>query len=81
MDHDENGISGATVELTDLQTGKKVALFTEEGGRYRFSDLVPTHDYEIKATYKGASSQARKVSSFDSQNKLVRNLKISPPKP
>ncbi len=80
LDKDENGIAGATVELTDLQTGKKLAIFSEEGGRYKFSDLEPLHDYELQATHKGLSSEVRRVSSFDSRNTIVINLKIEPPK-
>ncbi len=81
LDQDENGIVGATVQLTDLHTGKKIAVVTEEGGHYQFSDLEPSHDYEVQATFKGASSETRKYSSFDSRNRLVLNLKISPTKP
>jgi hypothetical protein len=80
MDKDENGISGAAVELTDLQTGKKVTIVSEEGGRYKFSDLQPTHDYELQAKNQGLESEPRKVSSFDSRNRLVINLKIAPAK-
>ncbi len=80
LDKDENGIAGATIELTDVQTGKKVTIVSEEGGRYKFSDLQPTHDYELQAKDEGLESQLRKVSSFDSRNRLVINLKISPAK-
>ncbi len=80
MDKDENGIAGATIELTDVQTGKKVTIVSEEGGRYKFSDLQPTHDYELQAKDQGLESELRKVSSFDSRNRLVINLKISPAK-
>ncbi len=80
LDKDENGISGATVELTDLQTNKKIAIFSQEGGRYQFADLQPTHDYEVRASYKGLSSEARKFSSFDNRNEIVLNLTLSPTK-
>jgi hypothetical protein len=80
LDKDENGIAGATVELTDLATGKKTAMFSEDGGRYKFADLEPTHDYELHATDKGLSSEVRKVSSFDARNTIVINLRIEPPK-
>lgn len=80
LDKDENGISGATVELTDLQSGKKLAISAQEGGHYKFSDLEPNHDYQVQATHKGLSSEARKVSSFDTRITFVINLKIEPPK-
>ena|SRR5437879_4520079 len=77
LDEADNGISGAVVELTDLQTGKKVAIFSEEEGRYKFSDLERNHDYEVKASYKGAPSEARKA-SFLGEQQLILNLRIPP---
>ena len=78
LDEADNGISGAVVELTDLQTGKKVATFSEEGGKYRFSDLERAHDYEVKASYKGAPSEVRKASSLG-ERQVILNLRIPPP--
>lgn len=80
LDQAENGIAGATVTLTDVNTEKKIAAFTREGGHYQFSDLQPTHDYEVQATYKGSSSDVRKVSSIDSRHRIVLNLRIPPAK-
>lgn len=77
LDANENGISGADVELTDLQTGKKLDIFSESDGQYKFSGLVLTHDYEVRATYKGVSSQTRKASSL-LEPQLVLNLHIPP---
>jgi len=71
----DDGLAGAVVELTDLKTGRKVAIVAEEGGRYQFSDLELTHDYEVKATYKGASSDTRKASALG-ERRVVLNLKI-----
>jgi len=79
LDKDENGVAGATVQLTDLGTGKKIAMYSEEGGRYKFSDLEPTHDYSLQATSSGLSSEVRKISSFDNRNNFVINLRIEPP--
>jgi hypothetical protein len=81
LDGSDNGLSGATVELTDLRSGKKFASYAGEGGEYHFSDLQPTHDYEVQATFKGVSSAVRKVSSADTRNKIVINLTISPSNP
>ena len=78
-DKAENGISGATVTLKDLQTGKTVAIYADANGHYRFADLDPHHDYEIQASFKGVSSETRQVSSIDTRMKLVINLTIPPP--
>ena len=79
LDEAENGIARATVTLTDLNTGKKVAAFTAEDGHYQFSGLQSTHDYEIQASFKNSSSDVRKVTSIDSRHKIVVNLRIPPP--
>ena len=80
LDEADNGIVGASVVLTDLQTGKKNASYTQEGGQYKFSDLLSTHDYEVQAVFKGLSSEIRKVSIFDNRNTIVLNLRIPPPR-
>lgn len=78
LDRDENGVEGAVVELTDLQTHRKIAITSENDGRYQFSDLSPAHDYELQAKYKGAASEIKRVTSFDSRLRIVLNLKIQP---
>jgi hypothetical protein len=77
LDEAENGIEGATIELTDVQTGKVVAIYSQEEGQYHLSDLLPSHDYKIKATFKGASSETRQVSSMDTRPHPVINFTIS----
>jgi Carboxypeptidase regulatory-like domain len=82
MDESNNPIVGATVEITDLNTGKQLSMFSSAGGRYQFSGLKPTHDYEVRATHKGRQSETRKASSLDEDNRIVLNLVISAaPKP
>jgi hypothetical protein len=81
LDEADNGIAGATVQLTDLQTGKKVAIYSQEEGQYHFSDLQPRHDYEVQASFHGSSSAVRKVSSADIRNRIVINLTIPGTKP
>jgi hypothetical protein len=79
-DASENPISGAVVTLTDLQDGKKMAIFTGQTGTYQFSDLEITRDYEVQATYKGVASRVRRVSTIDPRSRIVLNLRIPPPK-
>ena len=78
-DKAENGISGATVTLKDLTTGKAVVIYTGANGQYQFSDLDPHHDYEIQASFKGVSSETRQTNSFDTRRKVVINLTIPSP--
>ena len=79
FDGQDNGITGAAVEITDLTTGKTSAIYTGPEGRFTFTDLRLTQDYQLKAHYKGQSSEVRKVSSWDTRTDLVLNLHIPPP--
>jgi len=79
LDPNDNGLDGAGITLKDLQTGKAIAVFTENGGHYQFTDLRFDHDYELQAAYKGAKSETRQVSSFDTRAKVVINFTFPPP--
>jgi hypothetical protein len=79
-DESDSPIAGATVTLTDLTTGKKTASYTTAEGRYQFSGLEFTRDYEVQATSKGVASQVRRVSTVDPRNRITLNLQIPPPK-
>jgi hypothetical protein len=79
LDPKDNGLDGATVALKDLQTGKTIEVFTQDGGHYQFSDLRFDHDYELRANYKGAKSETRQVSSFDTRARIVINFIFPPP--
>ncbi len=79
MDEAENFIQGAMIELTDLQTKKVLDIYSQEGGQYQFTDLRFDHDYTIKATYKGSSSELRQISSFDTRWHMVLNLTLLKP--
>jgi Carboxypeptidase regulatory-like domain len=73
-------LRGAVVEMTDVQTGKTEAIYTQADGRYEFSGLNPNHDYHLQAKYKGLSSEVRTASSFDTRDRIVLNLTVPPPK-
>lgn len=79
-DEADDPLVGAAVVLTDLQTGKKSATYTTAEGTYQYTNLQPTHDYEVQATHQGLSSQVRKASQFDPRSRIVLDLKIPPPK-
>ena len=71
-------IVGAAVELTDETANKKYGVYSEAGGRYRFTGLTPTHDYAVKATYRGRKSEVRHASSLDDRAIMVLNLTVPP---
>jgi hypothetical protein len=78
LDGENNPIVGASVELTDVTTGKTLGIYSEVGGRYEFTDLKPSDDYQVRAAYKGQQSDARHVSALDDEGVRVLNLTISP---
>jgi hypothetical protein len=80
MDDAENPIEGATVELTDPQTSKVLDIYSQAGGQYQFTGLRFDHDYTVKAMFKGASSEVRRISMFETRWHLVLNLVIPKPK-
>jgi hypothetical protein len=79
FDEKENTIQGATVELTDRQSGKVLDIYSQEGGHYQFAELSFSHDYTIKAMFKGMSSEVRQVSSIDIRTRPVMNLTLVKP--
>ncbi len=79
LDAHSNGIPNAVVTLTDLSNNKKLAIFSQKDGSFQFSGLSFNHDYDLRASYNGISSEDRKISSWDTRDRLVMNLHIPPP--
>ncbi|MEO8595506.1 MAG: carboxypeptidase-like regulatory domain-containing protein [Candidatus Solibacter sp.] len=74
---DEGSVTGAVVQLKNLKTLQIRSFITKEDGTYRFFELSPDVDYELKADFQGASSGSKTLSSFDSRKKAVINLKLA----
>jgi hypothetical protein len=74
---DNKAAVGAWVQLTDTKT-KQVRSFFAEKGDYYFHGLSTDIDYELKATYQGATSGTKTLSSFDTRKEAVINLKVKP---
>jgi len=74
-----NTIQGAAIEVTDIQTGKVLDIYSQEDGQYQYTGLRFDHDYTIKAMYKGAYSETRKISMLETRWTLTLNLTITKP--
>ena len=74
VDGADNPIAGAAVELSDVQDNKKTAKYSQKDGKYQFTDLDPKHDYEVQASFKGMSSELRRVSTLDDRHLVVVNF-------
>ena len=77
---DDSPVNGAVVQLKNTKTLQIRSFITKEDGTYHFYDLSVDIDYELKADYQGASSNTKKLSSFDSRTQSILNLKLNPKK-
>lgn len=69
-------VKGAVVQLKDTKTLQVRSFFTQQGGKYHFAGLSNNIDYEVKATYQGASSPTKRASVYDSRKDVVLDLKL-----
>jgi Carboxypeptidase regulatory-like domain len=75
-DKDGNPASGAVVQLKDLRTLQIRSFITKDDGAYFFSGLKMDDDYQVKADWKGLSSDSKRLSVFDSRKTATINLKL-----
>ncbi|MEO8131651.1 MAG: carboxypeptidase-like regulatory domain-containing protein [Bryobacteraceae bacterium] len=69
-------VDGAVVSLKNLKSGSERSFITKKDGIYRFEKLLMDADYEMMAKYKGAASDIKKLSMYDSRKRAVRNFVI-----
>jgi hypothetical protein len=77
---DEKLAVGAVVQLTDTKTKQVRSFYTQEHGEYYFHGLSPDIDYELTASYQGATSATKTLSVFDNRKNAVIDLKVNPRK-
>lgn len=75
-DRNDAPVPDAIVYLKNTKTLGVKTYITDSAGGYRFPELSPNIDYEVYAEHKGAKSDTKTLSSFDSRQKPVMNLKI-----
>lgn len=74
---DESVAVGAVVQIKNMKTLQIRSFITLDDGTYRFFELSPDVDYELKADFRGATSGSKTLSSFDSRKKAIINLKLN----
>ena len=77
---DDKPVVGAVVQLTDTKTKQVRSFYTQDLGAYYFHGLSPDVDYELTASFEGASSSTRNLTVFDTRKDAVVNLKLNPKK-
>jgi Carboxypeptidase regulatory-like domain len=73
-------VNGAVVQLKNTKTLQIRSFITRDNGAYYFHGLSKDVDYELIADFSGASSGTKTLSSFDSRNPAIMNLKLEPGK-
>ncbi|MGA7413276.1 MAG: carboxypeptidase-like regulatory domain-containing protein [Bryobacteraceae bacterium] len=69
-------VIGAVVQIKDLKSLQIRSFITQSDGGYRFLGLSTEADYQLSASYAGASSKPRTLTVFDSHKKAVVDLKL-----
>jgi len=75
-DEAEAAVEGSVVQLKDTRTLRIRSYITKADGNYFFHGLSTNVDYEIKADFKGNSSDKKTLSVYDSRKNPVINLKL-----
>lgn len=76
-DASDNPVDGAIVQLKNTKTLQIRSFIAKDHGNYYFHGLSPDIDYELRASFQGATSPTKTLSSFDSRKQAVLNLKLS----
>jgi Carboxypeptidase regulatory-like domain len=66
----------AVVYLLDSKTNNIKSFISTADGSYRFGQLSPDVDYQLWAEYKGAKSDKKSISSFNSKKQLFIDLHL-----
>jgi hypothetical protein len=77
LDKAGHPVPGAVVYLKNTRNLAVSTFITADDGFYRFNNLSPDIDYQVRAEANGSKSPARTLSSFDTHKQAHINLKFS----
>lgn len=76
FDRADHVVPNAIVYLKNTRTLAVYTFITGNDGLYRFHNLSPEIDYEVRAESNGRRSQTKTLSSFDARKQAHINLKL-----
>jgi protocatechuate 3,4-dioxygenase beta subunit len=76
LDPKGKAVASAIVYLKNSTTKEQLTVVTNKDGRYQFTALDMKEDYEIYAESGELKSRTRKVSQFDTRDRIVINLNL-----
>jgi len=76
IDSSNRPMASAIVYLKNMRTLAVRTYISSSHGHYRFSGLDPNVDYKIHAEHKDLTSTTRTVSSYDSRQEIIIDLKV-----
>ena len=77
LDQEKRAVPGAVVYLKNMRNLAVVTYITGEDGFYRFNNLSPDVDYEVRAEHEGLRSPTKSLSSFDAHKEPRIDLKLA----
>jgi hypothetical protein len=76
FDKADHVVPSAIVYLKNTRSLAVLTFIAEQDGSYRFNNLSPNIDYEVRAESDGHKSQTKTLSSFDARKQAHINLKL-----
>jgi len=76
FDKADHIVPNAIVSLKNTRSLSVTTFISEKDGSYRFNNLSPNIDYEIRAESEGRKSPVKTLSSFDTRKQPHINLKL-----
>ena len=76
FDQERHAVPGAVVYLKNMRNLAVITYITGEDGFYRFNNLSPEVDYEVRAEHEGVRSPTKSLSSFDAHKEPRIDLRL-----
>jgi protocatechuate 3,4-dioxygenase beta subunit len=76
VDKSDHPVPNAIVYLKNMRSLAVLTFIAQDDGSYRFNNLSPSVDYEVRAESNGRKSAPKTLSSFDTRKQAHINLKL-----